>query len=715
MRIRDPGMDAPPPPRQERAYRSPFDLAFSPDDTMLAVSDRTAGCLYVLDARTGDLGKTIQLRGKPSALAWTSTDTVVVCEYGAGSVAQVNARTGEIVRRFFVGPKPIGLAVAPKKGLLVVCDHGLHTVSIVDLSTGSTRPPIPCGSHPFAVAITPDEQMAIVANLLPSGPAVEHTSTALVSLIDLNAATKIVDVPLPDNSANVRGVAVSPDGRWAYVVHTRGRTMLPTTQLDRGWVNTNALSIIDLAAGSEKGRSGDGVDAWMRRSVDADDASTRARSNASTLYATVLLDTVTEGAADPWGIVLSPDGETAWISVAGAHQIAKIELGRLHTLLTPGSEKGRSGLYSSTKSRSSISLKNAGPAAPGWESITPEGGGATRPGFEGEKSNQQILPPQSGPDSPFSDPAIAKAGDAAAIWQQIQEDPAQRHQLSYHLSALYAADLMSRTPVAAKGPRAIALSRDGKQLLLASYYSGEVLVLDPSRCQVVKRLGLGPQPAPDSVRHGEFVFHDGRHSFQNWLSCASCHPDGRADGLNWDLLNDGIGTPKNARSLLWSHKTPPAMSLGVRANMEEATEKGFLFIQFREVEAGDLNAVRAYLRSMEPEPSPYLVNGQFSEKARKGKQIFEDPAVGCSACHPAPLFTSLKTYDVGTRSALDRSSEFDTPTCVELWRTSPYLHDGSAVTLKEIFTTKNPNNQHGRTSNLSPEDLDALVEYLLSL
>ncbi len=665
-------MDAPPPPRQERAYRSPFDLAFSPDDAMLAVSDRTAGGLYVLDARTGDLGKTIQLRGKPSALAWTSTDTVVVCEYGAGSVAQVNARTGEIVRRFFVGPKPIGLAVAPKKGLLVVCDHGLHSASIIDLRSGTQRPPIPCGSHPFSVAITLDEQMAVVANLLPSGPAVEHTSTAVVSLIDLDTATKIADVPLPDNSANVRGVAVSPDGQWAYVVHTRGRTMLPTTQLDRGWVNTNAMSIIDLA---------------QRQ-----------------LYATVLLDTVTEGAADPWGIALSPDGETAWISIAGAHQIARIELGRLHKLLGAGSEKGRSGLYSSTKSRSSISLKNG-----------PDEALDARPGFEGEKSNQEISPPRSRPDLPFSDPALAKAGDAAAIWQQIKEDPAQRDQLSYHLSALYAADLMSRTPVAAKGPRAIALSRNGKQLLVASYYSGEVLVLDPSRCQVVKRLGLGPQPAPDSVRHGEFVFHDGRHSFQNWLSCASCHPDGRADGFNWDLLNDGIGTPKNARSLLWSHKTPPAMSLGVRANMEEATEKGFLFIQFREIEAGDLNAVRAYLRSMEPEPSPYMVNGQLSEKARRGRQIFEDPTVGCSACHPAPLFTSLKTYDVGTRSALDRSSEFDTPTCVELWRTGPYLHDGSAVTLKEIFTTKNPNNQHGRTSNLSPEDLDALVEYLLSL
>jgi len=157
------------------------------------------------------------------------------------------------------------------------------------------------------------------------------------------------------------------------------------------------------------------------------------------------------------------------------------------------------------------------------------------------------------------------------------------------------------------------------------------------------------------------------------------------------------------------------MSLGTRANMEVATLKGFEFIQFREIEEGDLNAVRAYLRSMEPEASPYLVNGQLSPKARKGKQIFDDPAVGCSACHPAPLFTSLKTYNVGTRSALDRSDEFDTPTCVELWRTGPYLHDGSAVTLKDVVTVKNLNDKHGRTSHLSADDIDALVEYLLSL
>ena len=632
MGVRDPGMDGPPPQRQEQAYRSPFDLAFSPDGLRFAVSDRTAGYLYILDAQTGDLDKTVRLRGKPSGLAWTSAEKVVVCEYDAGTVAEVDARTGEILRRFFVGPKPIGLAVTPKKGLLVICDYGLHTVSILDAETGSRRATVPAGRHPYSVAITPDERMAVVANALPTGPAVEHQSTSVVTLIDLDGNGKITDIPLPDNSANVRHVSISPDGRWAYVIHTRGRTMLPTTQLDRGWVNTNALSIINLnSTGGFQTRP----------------------------YATLLLDTVTEGAADPWDIALSPDGMTAWISIAGAHQVARIELGRLHKLL------------------------------------------------RGESDDPASSPTRSG--------AAGQPNDAAAIWQQIKADPTKRDQLSYHLSALYAAGLLSRVPIAAKGPRAIALSPDGKQLLVASYYSGEVIVLDPDRCRVLKRISLGPQPEPDAVRHGEFVFHDGRHSFQHWLSCATCHPDGRADGFNWDLLNDGIGNPKNARSLLWSHKTPPAMSLGIREDMEEATQKGFQFIQFREIEEGDLNAVRAYLRSMEPEASPHWVNGRLSPKALQGRRIFEDADVGCSACHPAPLFTSLKTHNVGTRSALDRSDAFDTPTCVELWRTGPYLHDGSAVTLQEVLTTKNPNDKHGRTSHLSPDDIDALVEYLLSL
>jgi cytochrome c peroxidase len=149
--------------------------------------------------------------------------------------------------------------------------------------------------------------------------------------------------------------------------------------------------------------------------------------------------------------------------------------------------------------------------------------------------------------------------------------------------------------------------------------------------------------------------------------------------------------------------------------MDEAAQKGFQFIQFVEVEEDDLKAVQAYIRSLEPEESPYRVDGRLSAKALQGRKIFEDAKVGCARCHPGPLYTALETHDVGTKHELDRKSSFDTPTCVELWRTGPYLHDGSAVTLKEMLTTMNPDDKHGKTTHLSDTEMEALVEYLLSL
>jgi cytochrome c peroxidase len=96
--------------------------------------------------------------------------------------------------------------------------------------------------------------------------------------------------------------------------------------------------------------------------------------------------------------------------------------------------------------------------------------------------------------------------------------------------------------------------------------------------------------------------------------------------------------------------------------------------------------------------------------------LFHKPDLGCATCHPPGLWTDLESYDVGTSAPLDRGvTEFDTPTLVELWRTGPYLHDGSAPTVRDVLTTRNVADRHGRTSQLSPDEMHDLVEYLLSL
>jgi cytochrome c peroxidase len=57
----------------------------------------------------------------------------------------------------------------------------------------------------------------------------------------------------------------------------------------------------------------------------------------------------------------------------------------------------------------------------------------------------------------------------------------------------------------------------------------------------------------------------------------------------------------------------------------------------------------------------------------------------------------------------------DPPTLRDVWATAPYLHDGSALTLRDVFAAHNPDDRHGKTSNLSPEELDDLCAYMLSL
>lgn len=102
--------------------------------------------------------------------------------------------------------------------------------------------------------------------------------------------------------------------------------------------------------------------------------------------------------------------------------------------------------------------------------------------------------------------------------------------------------------------------------------------------------------------------------------------------------------------------------------------------------------------------------------AQRGAKLFLTETVGCAGCHPAPLFTDLKRHTVGTVGKYDaRRDQIDTPTLIEVWRSSPYLHDGSAGSVREVLTSRNRPDGRGNTSHLTPQQIDDLVEYVLSL
>jgi cytochrome c peroxidase len=70
---------------------------------------------------------------------------------------------------------------------------------------------------------------------------------------------------------------------------------------------------------------------------------------------------------------------------------------------------------------------------------------------------------------------------------------------------------------------------------------------------------------------------------------------------------------------------------------------------------------------------------------------------------------------VGTRQALDRTGRFDVPHLNNIYDSSPYLHNGMAKTLEEIWTVFNPYDKHGYTNDMTKDQLNDLIEYLKTL
>jgi cytochrome c peroxidase len=265
----------------------------------------------------------------------------------------------------------------------------------------------------------------------------------------------------------------------------------------------------------------------------------------------------------------------------------------------------------------------------------------------------------------------------------------------------------------ANGPRGLAIV--GDKVYIATYFSDKLAVVDQTEHprRAVSLVALGPTPAMSPQRLGEMNFHDAWLCFQHWQSCASCHPDGRVDGLNWDLMNDGLGNPKNAKSLLLSHQTPPSMVLAVRGTAEEAVRSGFTHILFSVQEEEITASIDEYLKALLPVPSPALENGQLSEAAARGKEVYY--RLKCDTCHPEPLYTDLRMHNVGSKGEYDQKDTFDTPTLVECWRTAPFMHDGHFITLKDLFVDGKHGLRGEEAKTLNDQDIADLVEYVRSL
>jgi YVTN family beta-propeller protein len=304
---------------------------------------------------------------------------------------------------------------------------------------------------------------------------------------------------------------------------------------------------------------------------------------------------------------------------------------------------------------------------------------------------------------------------------------ANRHPFANDLSAS-ANYVVTRIPVG-RNPRGIVLSPDRKLLYVSNRMDDNISVIDSGTNKVISTIDLGGPKTVTPIRRGERTFNSGRYAFQGQFGCSNCHIDATFDGLEWDLEPDGFGVDiVDNRSIEDLMGTEPFKWNG--GNPDLPTECGprveKYFFRSQSYNADELTDLVTYVFSIPVRPNRYrLPNGELTPAQERGKAIFERTRSKdgkpipennqCAVCHSGRKYTNQKLADVGTGKKTDRSPLIDTPHLPDVAYSAPYLHDGSARSLEEIWTVFNPNDKHGVSNDLTKDELNDLIEYLRTL
>ena len=549
-------------------------------EILITEKGRNRISIFSPDGKT--LLRTIPVDESPTGILLDADKAYVTTNAATGHLQIISLETGKQETAIATGSGACYPIFGPDKKHIYVCNQFQNTVSEVDPAIHQVIRSVKVLREPKSALFSKDGEYLFVTNFLPAQRADVDYVAACVSVIRMSDFTKVKDIQLANGSNALRGICMTPDGKYIYISHNLGRFTVPTSQLQQGWMNTSAFSIIDVAK--------------------------------QEFIGAVVVDEPERGAAGIWSIVCND--ETLFITHSGTHEISVI--------------------------------------------------------------------------------------DHKAMLDKFLNYP-NKSMLDYDLRFLYG--LRKRIPLEGNGPRKM-IMENGK-LYIPTYFADILNIVDAQTCEIATA-NLNPDREESAENKGERYFNDASHCFQNWQSCNGCHPgDARTDGMNWDLMNDGVGNSKNCKSLLFSHPTPPSMISGIRETAEWAVRAGFKFIQFFDITEEDAVCVDAYLKSLRPVPSPYLVDGELSDLAKEGRKIFEK--LNCTECHSGPYYTDLKMHRIGEDIEFEKG--WDTPTLREVWRTAPYLFDGRAATMEEVFEI----HKHGIDKKVSKKEIKALTEYVNAL
>ncbi|HRI64998.1 MAG TPA: c-type cytochrome [Polyangium sp.] len=549
----------------------------------------------------------------------------------------------------------------------------------------------------WGVAVTPDEKRAIVTSAFSSE----------IAVIDLE--TKKV-VTTFSTAREPRGIAISADGKIAYVSHLVGAALTKITGLDA----IPQMASVALPPAPLRTPIG-----W--------------ELSASLGYS----------------LVFSPDQKSLYVPrhALGAEGIGSWWGAPTVDVLNIPTEKHAAPKHGPGLPGAAVKDEFVTPSAE-WDASV---GQAPAPRFELVQPRAVVYRRKT------NTLLVASEGwDTLAELDARTVDPAMFLVRTYDLARVY--DVFSDFPLRGGAPSGIVLSEneDTAYVFCRSTFDVARIELSTGKADWLK---LAEDGLPADAAHGRSLFTNARSpNLSGGLGCAACHPEGRDDGFVWRegrldfmagpgshpadnrfigvraniKLNDGSGQNKRDKPPLYPRQTPIIAGrlrspgpYGWHAESKDVVERlmqgAYLHREgWRSGYISNLATADALidyaLSGLLPPPT---LAHELSEREKKGKEIFESKQAACSTCHNAEGgYTDRIAY---TLPALPTQIGFDkeenqawkTPSLWFVAGTGPYFHDGSVATLEELI--KKNGNRMGQTSHLSPDDQAALVAYLKTL
>ena len=260
------------------------------------------------------------------------------------------------------------------------------------------------------------------------------------------------------------------------------------------------------------------------------------------------------------------------------------------------------------------------------------------------------------------------------------------------------------------GPDGVAIDASGNVLVWCSFTRSveRIDFVDPKGALAsATKLNAGPQLVATTLTEkqhtGMVLFHsaEAQISQRGGLACASCHPDGRADGLSWRIDKKELQTPLLAGRVVGTH---PFKWDGGDADLRTSLTSTMKRLGGFGLDPQSTDALAQYLEGLPTVRTPT----RDAVAVSRGKKLFADQ--GCRTCHDGANYTDQEKHKFGGTLA-----ESDTPSLLGLAASAPYFHDGSAATLEALLRDRGAVHGMSETAKLDDKQVADLTAFLETL